>query len=43
MTIKDIADKKHKHADLTDMIICYEKDKELDIPILELSYMEVLK
>lgn len=32
---------KHKHIDTIDMIICYKKDKELDIPILELSYKEV--
>lgn len=32
---------KHKHSDLIDMIICYKKDKELDIPILELSHTEV--
>ncbi len=32
---------RHKHVDLIDMIICYDKDVEIDIPILELSHKGV--
>ena len=31
---------KHKHPDIVSMVICYKKDKELSVPVLELRNPE---